>query len=512
MLNLTREKSTLPGLAPGPEGTFDVRVVEPGDDVNLYEFDTTVDALRLSGVYRTRRPAPADLAILPDTSADGQSDLAVLLVTHRATLPGCVVKARPIGVLELRDGQQPDWCIIAVPPEDEGMRRVLSVDDLPEARRLDLMAYVQTKHTGAAGGSLRWGDAAEASRVIYEARRAARAARARSRRGGAAIPAWKPLGSRVAGATRASDTEPYTEAERAYLQLPNRFQRYVDDYLAYSERILFAVHRPAMKSNMRRTWLTSQTLQEGIMFITDQQVALVTENLPPDRAGIKYGYVVHTGAPERVESAEIKPVGRSACFEIILRAAGGRQRVMWEFPLEAADELNEAARVVRRWRPVPGSCSLRRAQGPKPIDMRLHDPAANDPSDVWPVAARLQDALASRLATSERLLAGALLPAWADHDNVAHLLAVSDHRLLWLPDADSGQQMSPAAYELRLIASLEFTSSILASWLALNVVEQGEVKRITIAFPYTAADFQTCFTALRQQLPVVPDCGARPGG
>jgi hypothetical protein len=40
--------------------------------------------------------------------------------------------------------------------------------------------------------------------------------------------------------------------------------------------------------------------------------------------------------------------------------------------------------------------------------------------------------------------------------------------------------------------------------LALNVLEKGKVRRVTIDIPNTAAAFQVCFTALRQQLVAIP--------
>ena len=503
MLNEMPANSALPALAHDAEGTFDVRIVEPGDDVNLYEFDVSVEEFRLAGVYRTRQAAPFDLAVIPDTAADDQDNLKVLLLSHRASPPGCVVNVRAIGVIELRNQDIRHWAIIAVPTAADTMRRVFSVEDLPSAQRLSLTDYLQAGKWSAVGTPLRWGGADEAGQVVHAARVAARKDRARRRTGSAAIATWKPLGRRVAGAMRASDTEPHTEAELAYQQLPHRFQQYVDEYLTHSERVLFAVHRPAMRSSLRRRWLTSETLQEGILLITDQQVAFMLENLPPDRAGIKYGYTVHTGAPENIDTVAVRKMNRSACLDLGWRAADGQQQVTWEFPAEAFDELQEAAQVVRRWQPIPGSYSLRRASGARPVDVVLRDPKANDPSDVWPVAARLQDAIANELADSERLLAGALLPAWADAEGVAHLLGVTDRRMVFLPDPQGPQRSTRLSWWLKHITTLEIRSSIMGSWLALNLVNGAGLQRVEIAFPYTAEDFKVCFTALRQQMIVV---------
>ena len=95
-----------------PDDFIEVRVVEPGDDCNLYAYDPNVQGLRLAGLHRAAQPSPADYAVVPDTSPDGQADLGVLLLNHRSTFPGCVVSARPIALVEMRRGGQQ---LVAVP-------------------------------------------------------------------------------------------------------------------------------------------------------------------------------------------------------------------------------------------------------------------------------------------------------------------------------------------------------------------------------------------------------------
>lgn len=483
----------------------EVRVVEPGDDCNIYNYDVKVEGLRLVGVHRTKQPAPIDFAVVPNTSTNEEPDLKVMLVRCQAMFPGCAVKVRPIGLLEIQDSTRSEYRIIAVPDVDEGMGSVSTMADLPEDSRQAITGFVKTELNGHQDRTLHWAEAATAYQMIHQARQAARLARAKGPKGGPAAPAWKPLGYRAAGARRPSDTQPHTEAEYAYHHLPRRFQHYVADYLAPNERILFAANRPAMKSAFKRTWLSSPTLEEAILFITDQQVALVTEKARPGRANIRYGYLVHTGVPERIEAVAVNQTGDHAMFEITWRAVGGNQRVCWEFAAEAAEELQEAAALLRSWQPRPDDTRLRRAYGPEPVELELRDPAANDPGEVTALAYRLEERLAADLAGAEFVLARVLLPAWADSHKVARLLVVSNCRLLLLPDPASSEQLT-ASYGLERVASVEFTSSILDSWLCLNLLDaKGEVSRVQINFPYTAANFRTCFTILRQQLTALPE-------
>ena len=487
-----------------PADFVELRVVEPCDDCNLYSYDPQGEGLRLSGVYRTNQSAPVDQATVPETSPDGKSDLSVLLVSHRATFPGCLVTARPIALLEMRTGARQEYQIVAVPAVDEMALAIFTIEDLTEEQRHAIVNYARSRINGQGSGDWRWSDAAHARQVIHQAKQAARVVQAKAHKHTSAAPAWKPLGYHVSGARRASDTEPNTKAEYAYHQLPIRFQKYVDDYLVQTERILFAVNRPAMKSEFRRSWHSDGILQAGILFITDQQVVLVTEIIPPDQSKIRYGYVVQTGIPERIKAVDVKQVGANACIEVTWCASGGEQRVTWEFPIEASGELNQAADLLQRWQPVANERRLRRAYGPEPIDAELSDPAASDPADIVPVVNRLTDVLTATLTPTERVLARALLPGWADSHKVTHLFVVTHRRALLLPDPHGNHRLKPSFYPLERISSAECKSSILNSWVALNITDKGMVHRTEIRFPCTASSFQTCFTVLRQQLVAIP--------
>ncbi len=482
----------------------EVRVIKAGDDCNLYAYDPNVQGLRLDGVYRPDQTAPVDQAVVPDTSPDGDSDLVMLLIRHRAIFPGCVVSARPIALAQIDHDAHKEHLVVAVPAADEAMAEVDSIETLSDEMRQALMTFVRAGLGEATGCTVIWANGERAREVIYQARQSARLERARSRKGGAASPAWRPLGYRVQGARRASDAEPHTEAEQAYNQLPYRFQKYVDDYLAHNERILFGVRRPAMQSAVRRGWRSGETLQEGIFFITDQQVVMVSEIIPPNQSNIRYGYVVHSGIPERVQSARVQSASGHAFLEVIWHAIGGNQRVAWEFPAEAKDELAEAVEILRRWQPRQEETRLRRRYGPESVESRLHDPAANDPADAMPIIGRLTEALEAERWSSERVLAQALLPAWADSHKVARCFAVTDHRALLVPDPAVNHRAKPSAFSLDRITTVELKSSILESWLALNVASPDGIQRTVIVFPYTVAEFRACFLALRQQLTAVP--------
>jgi inorganic pyrophosphatase len=480
---------------------MEVRVVTPGDDCAVYEFDPHGHGLRLKNIHRTPRPAPFDLAEVPESSLDNTDNVPVWLLTHRSVFPGTFVTARPIGLLRSQNGTAELRWVIAVPQADPQAETITAIGDLPEERRQALLRYARNG-SDEEDMFLRWESAAAALDWIHQAKQETRVARARQEKAGAAQPAWKPLGYLVSGARRANETEPNSEAEYAYHQLPQRFQKYVDEYLAPDERILFAVNRPMMKSGLRRSFFSRATLQEGVLFVTDQQLSLVTEILPPGVSNIRYGYIADIGPLERIESATVKAVDEQvAVLDVTWLAANGSHTVQWEFPRKALDELQEVTRIAANWQPRPNDLRLRRATPIELPEIPLRDPAANDPNETVPVARRLEEVIAREVTGAEKVLARALLPGRFDRRGCAEVIVVTTCRVLRIPDPAMATG-SQRAIEVRHVTSLEFSESILESYLAVHYVDQGRVHTERIAYPFTGVGFRDCFLALRRQMAI----------
>jgi inorganic pyrophosphatase len=477
---------------------IEVRVTVPGDDCAIYEPDPQADELRLSGVHRTPTPAPFDLAEVPRTSFDETSNVPVCLIVHRSMFPGAIVTARPIGVLAGGNGASEARWMIAVPAADPQFEAVTNPNDLPEDRRQALVMFVFADE----GLSARWELPEAAHAWIRQARHQARLARARQEKQDVLRPAWKPLGYRVAGARRASETEPNSEAEYAYQQLPHRFQKYVDEYLAPDERILYAVNRPMMKSAFKRSLFSRPTLQEGILFLTDQQLTLVAEIVPPGAANIRYGFIARTGPPERIEAIDIDtPDAETATLNVTWRACDGQETTVWEFPREAIDELREVKTALAGWQPRSDDRRLRRATPPDALNIPLRDPGANDPNDIAPLVVRLEAAIARELAEDEQVLARALIPRWLGERGRAAVMAVTNRRVLRLIDPD-GKAQPLSTIDVRAVTSVEWAYSILESHLAISHIRASHLWTERIVFPYTGAGFKECFITLRRLLAI----------
>ncbi len=149
-------------------------VVEtPRGSRNKYEFDPTTGGICLDRVLYSSVHYPGDYGFIPGTTSGDGDPLDVLILVEEPTFPGCRVRVRPIGVLLLRDGEEEDEKILAVPVADPRFAEVADLQDLPHHWLAEVETFFETykaleERTTATGG---WKGAAEARHVLKRRRR-----------------------------------------------------------------------------------------------------------------------------------------------------------------------------------------------------------------------------------------------------------------------------------------------------------------------------------------------------
>ena len=81
---------------------------------NKYEYDKTYDIFRLDRALHSPIHYPGDYGFAPQTLALDGDPLDVLILVIQPTFPGCLVVARPIGLLEMLDEGKSDDKVVAV--------------------------------------------------------------------------------------------------------------------------------------------------------------------------------------------------------------------------------------------------------------------------------------------------------------------------------------------------------------------------------------------------------------
>lgn len=120
-------------------GLLNVLIEIPGGSKNKYEFDKKMGAFALDRVLFASVQYPFDYGFVPNTLADDGDPLDGMVIMDEPTFPGCLIAARPLGMLEMIDGGDRDEKVLCVPAEDPRYADVKSLSDIAQ-HRLDEVA------------------------------------------------------------------------------------------------------------------------------------------------------------------------------------------------------------------------------------------------------------------------------------------------------------------------------------------------------------------------------------
>ncbi len=147
-------------------------VVEiPKGSRNKIEFDRQLEVFRLDRILHSPVHYPGDYGFIPGTlSLDGDPLDALVLVTD-PTFTGCVLSARPIGVLLMTDEKGEDEKILAVPERDPRYEEVSDLRDLPRhlLKELEHFFGVYKDLEGKETAVLGWEPVLRAHQIIRRA-------------------------------------------------------------------------------------------------------------------------------------------------------------------------------------------------------------------------------------------------------------------------------------------------------------------------------------------------------
>jgi inorganic pyrophosphatase len=113
---------------------IEVTVEIPSGSRNKYEYDHARHRFVLDRILYSSVHYPCDYGFIDGSLADDGDPLDVLVVISEPTFPGCVVRARPIGVLDMTDDKGHDYKILAVAHDDPRWDETRALDDLSPHR------------------------------------------------------------------------------------------------------------------------------------------------------------------------------------------------------------------------------------------------------------------------------------------------------------------------------------------------------------------------------------------
>ena len=138
----------LRSLPPSPSpGLLNLVVEIPAGSCNKYEFSQDVGVMALDRVLHPSIRYPFDYGFVPNTLAEDGSPLDAMVIMAEPTFAGCLIKARPIGVLDLYDLDVYDGKILCVPDADPRQDEIRSIRQIAASQLEEVAEFFRTYRT-----------------------------------------------------------------------------------------------------------------------------------------------------------------------------------------------------------------------------------------------------------------------------------------------------------------------------------------------------------------------------
>ncbi|HEY0234830.1 MAG TPA: inorganic diphosphatase [Afipia sp.] len=161
-------------LGPNPPHEVNVIIEVPvGGEPIKYEMDKAAGTLVVDRFLYTAMRYPGNYGFIPHTLSEDGDPCDVIVANTRAIVPGALMAVRPVGVLLMEDEAGGDEKIIAVPASKLTKRyeRIKNYNDLPEITLEQIQHFFEhykDLEPNKWVKIVRWGDAAEAHKLILE--------------------------------------------------------------------------------------------------------------------------------------------------------------------------------------------------------------------------------------------------------------------------------------------------------------------------------------------------------
>lgn len=138
-----------------------------------YELDKDTGMMVVDRFLHTAMFYPGNYGFIPHTLSGDGDPVDALVVGATPVMPGCMMLARPVGVLVMEDEAGMDEKLVCVPvdklfPYHKGIE---SYEDLPEITREQIehfFEHYKDLEKGKWVKTVRWGDQNEAKKMILE--------------------------------------------------------------------------------------------------------------------------------------------------------------------------------------------------------------------------------------------------------------------------------------------------------------------------------------------------------
>ena len=132
-------------LSPSPSpGLINLVVEIPAGSRNKYEYFSEAGVMALDRVLHSSVRYPFDYGFVPNTLAEDGAPLDAMVIMAEPTFAGCLIKARPIGVLDMHDSGAYDGKLLCVPVADPRQKTISSIRQIAPNQLEDVAEFFRT--------------------------------------------------------------------------------------------------------------------------------------------------------------------------------------------------------------------------------------------------------------------------------------------------------------------------------------------------------------------------------
>ena len=134
-------------ISPGDNPPEEINVIIdiPKGSSNKYEYKEEEGYFELDRVIHSPLFFPFEYGFIPQTLSGDEDSLDVLVLTTFPTFSGCLIKARPVGVLLMEDEKGIDHKIVAVPLSkiDPHFKNIKDIEDINEHLKEEIKVFFE---------------------------------------------------------------------------------------------------------------------------------------------------------------------------------------------------------------------------------------------------------------------------------------------------------------------------------------------------------------------------------
>ena len=132
-------------IPPSPiKGIVNLVVEIPAGSRNKYEYCSEAGIMALDRVLHSSVRYPFDYGFIPNTLADDGAPLDAMVIMDEPTFAGCLIKARPIGVLDMHDCGAYDGKLLCVPSANPRQDNIISINQISPDQLEDVAEFFRT--------------------------------------------------------------------------------------------------------------------------------------------------------------------------------------------------------------------------------------------------------------------------------------------------------------------------------------------------------------------------------